>query len=88
MLYLLKYSWLGKNKKPAFLRQVLLNLYLVVIVIVVFVIISIVVVTVIVCKIPFGIMNKPEPIVGHFKEKVSYPEIEVSVNVNPFVFHG
>ena len=68
--------------------QVLLNLYLVVIVIVVFVIISIIVISIVVGKIPFGIMNQPEPVVGHFKEKVSYPEIQKSVNVNPFVANG
>lgn len=39
-------------------------------------------------KIPFGIMNEPESVICHFKEKVSNPEIEVTVNVSPFVSHG
>lgn len=33
-------------------------------------------------------MNQPEAVICHFKEKVSNPEIEVSVNVGPFVAHG
>jgi hypothetical protein len=30
-------------------------------------------------------MNEPETMVGHFEEKVSYPEIKVAINVNYFV---
>jgi hypothetical protein len=62
-----------------------LNLYLVVIIIVVFVIIPIVVVPIVVSKIPLRVMNESEPVVGHFEEKVSYPEIKVTIDVNPFV---
>lgn len=65
-----------------------MNLYLVVIIIVVFVIVSVVVITIVVGKIPFRIMNEPETVVGHFEEKVSYPEIEIAINVSSFVTHG
>lgn len=45
-------------------------------------------ITIVVGIIPFRIVNKPEPVVGHFEEKVSNPEIEISINVNSFVSYG
>lgn len=46
---------------------------------------SVVIIIIIVSKIPFRIMNQPETIIGIFKEKISNPEIQITVNVNPFV---
>lgn len=48
--------------------------------------VTIVIIVIVVSIIPFRIVNQPEPMVCHFKKQVANSEIEVTININLFIF--